>query len=71
LRVEDYILDEGTKVCYSLAMAEISVTVSWVYEFLRARLSPAISAKARSSALALVSASAFSVTGSLLSLEAF
>jgi hypothetical protein len=52
-------------------MAEINITVSSVYEAPAARLSPSIFAIVRFSALALVSASAFSAMDSLLSLEAF
>jgi hypothetical protein len=52
-------------------MVEINITVSSVYGVSVVHSSPSISAKAHFSALALVSASAFSAMGSLLSLEAF
>ena len=68
---DDYLLDEGNPFCYPLLMVEINITVSSVYAVPRVRFSPSTSAKAHSSALALVSASAFSAMDSLLSLEAF
>jgi hypothetical protein len=52
-------------------MLEINITVSLVYGVPAKRFSPAISAIVRFSALALISASAFSAMDSLLSLEAF
>jgi len=67
----DYLLDEGKPVWYPLLMVEINITVSSVYVVPAVRFSPATSAKAHFSALALVSASAFSAMDSLLSLEAF
>jgi hypothetical protein len=68
---DDYILDEGKSFCYPLLMVEINITVSSVYGVLVVYFSPATSAKAHFSALALVSASVFSAMDSLLSLEAF
>jgi hypothetical protein len=71
LRYDDYILDEGNPFWYPLLMVEINITVSSVYGHLKGHFSPATSAKAHLSALALVSASGFSAMDSLLSLEAF
>jgi hypothetical protein len=69
--LDDYLLDEGNSFCYPLGMVEINVTVSSVYAVPMAHFSPSIFAIVRFSALALVSASAFSAMDSLLSLEAF
>jgi hypothetical protein len=68
---DDYLLDEGNPFWYPLLMVELNITVSSVYVVPVVHFSPAISAKAHFSALAPVSAWAFSAMGSLLSLEAF
>jgi hypothetical protein len=68
---DDYILDEGKPIWYPLLMVEINITFSSVYGVPKGRFSPSTSAKARFSALALVSARAFSAMDSLFSLEAF